>query len=69
MREDLAAWIRRIRSELWDVRPDADAEPIPFMRAQSGDSEAACDWESEGGSVESADNPHQTDAKSDLASQ
>ena len=62
MSEDLAAWIRRITSELWDVRPDA--EPAPFMRPQSGEAEAASDWESEGGSIESADNSHQTDRNS-----
>lgn len=68
MIEDLAAWIRRIRSELRDVRPDADAEPTPFMRAQSGEADAARDWESEGGSIESDDNSHQTEAKHDSAS-
>ena len=64
MREDLAAWIRRIRSELWDVRPDADEQPTPFMRAQSGEAEAASDWESEGGSIESEENSHETDGNS-----
>ena len=65
MSEDLAAWIRRIRSELWDVRPDANEEPTLFMRAQSGEAaEARSDWESEGGSIESEENSHETDANS-----
>jgi hypothetical protein len=58
MSDYMVDWIRRITREFHSVLPDEDAEDSPLTRAQSGNAEAARDWESEGGAIEADEMPN-----------